>query len=158
MKNFTKAIAVSVAFVFALALGGCGGKSDQTTLTEGGAGFEVTELAGTSGSIATVGGSNESATVEVTLAEGESLVVMGTLESGQVDVLITQDGEDISTDTVYQGSCYSELGLDPGTYTVELTANEAVGTVYALAYPSDQIDVMNTDTEDIITEVLENVG
>ncbi len=156
-KNMLKVLcAFAVAFVLALVVSGCGGTEQEPADAGQGSGME--ELAAASGFCVTLDAESED-TFEgtVTLAEGESLVIASQLDSGEVELEVASGGEVLGSDFEYEGTGISETGYDPGDYTVTLKPTEAAGTIYVLAYPSDQLDFMNTDSDELFAQVEEFV-
>ncbi|MBQ9058205.1 MAG: hypothetical protein IJ125_03355 [Atopobiaceae bacterium] len=150
----------------ALSLGmvGCGGAA-----TSQGASAEVPaveQLSKASGSAMHFNEANKEATVDVTIAQGESLVMMSDFDmidstadtAKEITAIVFRDGEELSSDYFYEGLGYSAAGVDPGDYSVKVDAAGATGTLWVLAYPADSIDVDTMDTEDIIQKVLSDVS
>ena len=92
------------------------------------------------------------------IKDGEAFVCTGMTDEGEWEVLVAKDGNEISTEHVYQGVCASETGFEPGTYTVTVTAKAATGTVNVLAYPAGTIDFENLETEDVIATVQDYIN
>jgi len=158
MNTLKKVLSAALVATLALAVVGCGGSSqpDQGSAEPG---IATQELSGASGAgFVATGNVSDTVTAQVTIAEGEAIVVMGQIEAGQVDVSITKDGEELSTDILYEGSGYSEMGMEPGDYEVQFTVADATGSFYALAFPAGQVDVTTMDTDEIIELVLGEVA
>lgn len=160
MSLFKKVATVFFACMFAFVLAGCG-QPAQPEQPSGDSGSPIETLEqGTK--INLTGSETEIPSIEFTAEEGCSLVTMGTLESGDIEVPISRNGEWFTTDYLYEGSGLSVLFLEPATYEVSFTVNEpATGTVYVLTLPTevtDQLDFENSDVETLIQQILETIG
>ena len=162
MKIIKGAAALSIAAVLAFAVTGCGGGAAP----QAGGGQEeavsgIEQLANVSGAAVHLDENTTQATVEVEIAEGEALVIMadfGEEMTDEITVTSYKDGEEYTTDYFYGGYGYSETGADPGTYKVEIDGAGATGTMWVLAYPAGQVDVMSMDAEDIVNQVLSDIS
>ena len=156
MSTIKKILPFVFASVIALFLVACGGSSAPA---DGGSdsaepGITTTEFQNISGaSVTATGAYTGECTFDVTLEDGEGLFCTGLNDEGEWEIVITQDGAELSTDYVYQGASASETGFEPGTYTVTVKANAASGTVNVLAYPYGTIDFMDTEVEEIVATV-----
>lgn len=146
-----KVLSALFAGTLALALAACGGSSSGsgsgsgTMSTDGFDTYAVTTIDGASGETQTT----------ITINEGEAYVLASNLESGTVTVILKQNGEEVSTDYEYEGYGLMEMEVSAGEYEIVFAAEDATGTIYALSYPTDQLDFMNPDssTEDLFAEV-----
>ncbi len=157
-KGFFASLAVSLALLLALA--GCGGASNAPQETPADEGPAIEQLSRASGATVRLSADNQEASIDVDVKSGEALVIMANLGEGtdEVSAITYKGSEEQSTDSFYEGYGYSEAGVDPGTYTVEIKGGGATGTMWVLAYPADSVDVMNMDTEDIVSQVLGDVA
>ena len=160
MKSLKSLAVLSIAVVFSLALVGCGGGASTSESASSAPASPVEQLAKASGAAVHLDEANSTASVDVVVAEGESLFLMANLEKceGAVTVDTNKDGEMFSNDSFYEGYGCSEAEVDPGTYTLQIDGAGAVGTVWALAYPAGTIDFQSMDTEQIIEKVLADVA
>ena len=160
MKRFHKGLVVfAIAAVLSLAMAACGG-SGAPASGDGDAAAGVEPFANTSGAAVHISDASSEGTVDVTLTDGEALVIMANFESnpGEGTANTYMNGENVGTDYFYEGYSYSETGYEPGDYTVEVSAPGATGTVWVLAYPANQIDVMSMETQEIVEKVLADVA
>jgi hypothetical protein len=157
--KFYKGIALfAIAAALSVAMTACGG-SDTPESADGDGAPGVEQLTDVSGAEVRLGEGVTEATVDVTLAEGEALVIMANFESNPGEVITTtsMNGEELGSDCFYDGYGYTEIGYDPGDYTVDISAPEATGTMWVLAYPANQVDVMTMDSQQIVETVLSDV-
>ena len=160
MKRIKQFLPFVFAGIIALFLVACGGsKAPEGGDTTAQPGFNFVQHENISGATITATGAVEAAqTFDVTLKDGEAFVCTGVTDEGEWEILVTQDGNELSTDYVYQGESFSETGFGPGTYTVTVSAKAATGTVNVLAYPADTFDVENQETADIIATVQDYIN
>ena len=158
MKIFKNAAKLGVAAALALVLAACGSAEPAPSGSDGEGG--VVPFANASGATVTLTDSFQEGSVDVTLAEGEALIIMSDLpgNENETTVVTTKDGSEVTTDYFYMDYGYSETGLEPGDYTSTVNGQGATGTIWVLAYPADQFDVMTMDAEEIIDAVLSNVS
>ena len=152
---------LTVATVLSFAVAGCGGAAPQQDGASGDATTQIEQFENVSGATIHFDAANPDAEVEVTVADGEALVIMSSFtqdDAEEMTATVTQNGEECYTDYLYGGEGYSETGVDAGTYTVTINSCGQEGTVWVLAYPANQIDVMNMETEEIVDTVLSNVS
>lgn len=151
----------ATAAMLSLSVVGCGGAGTPADApAESAAQSEfVVPLTKVSGAEVHFSEANELATVELTVAKGESVVVMAKFEKndGEATAVISSNGEELTTDYFYDGYGCSAMPMEPGTYTVELNAPQTEGTMWALAYNADDIDYMNMDAEAIVNHILSEV-
>lgn len=162
MTNGLKRVAaLAAAAMLSLAVVGCGGSSAPAAEPAAPAAQSefVVPLTKVSGAEVHFSEANEQATVELTVAKGESVVVMAKFDKndGEATAVISSNGEELTTDYFYDGYGCSAMPMEPGTYTVELNAPQTEGTMWALAYNADDIDYMNMDAEAIVNHILSEV-
>ena len=150
--------ALSVTTALVMAVSGCGGTTPQQSDAPDEAPAPIEQLANVNGVAVHLSADNQAATVEIEVAEGEALVQMARLDVDEVETSTSHDGEWMTSDYFYEGSGAGELGVDPGTYTVEISTQDAEGTVWVMAYPADTIDYMNMDADQIVDSVLEQIS
>ena len=160
MKRIKQFLPFVFAGIIALFLVACGGsKAPEGGDTTAQPGIDFVQLDNVSGATITATGEAEATQIfDITLKDGEAFVCTGMTDKGEWEVLVAKDGNEISTEHVYQGVCASETGFEPGTYTVTVTAKAATGTVNVLAYPAGTIDFENLETEDVIATVQDYIN
>ena len=154
MKRSSLLTALAV-FLVALVLSACasGGGSTSTTGEPGMAVETISE-----GIVkVTLNATSESTEVNVTIAEGESIVITSNFDSGEAEIVTTMAEGDM-TDSCYEGYGISETEIAPGTVTCSITPTDATGTIFIVSYPTGQLDFMNNDTEALYNQVVEYVG
>ena len=92
------------------------------------------------------------------VAEGESLYQMNKFDAGEAESSTSHNGEWLMSDYFYEGFSAGESGVDPGTYTVEVKTEDAVGTIWIFAYDSDAVDYENMDAEQIVDFLLGQIS
>ena len=156
MKKKLTVLMLAFTMVFTmLAVTACGGGGQEEAVSG------IEQLANVSGAAVHLDENTTQATVEVEIAEGEALVIMadfGEEMTDEITVTSYKGGEEYTTDYFYGGYGYSETGADPGTYKVEIDGAGATGTMWVLAYPAGQVDVMSMDAEDIVNQVLSDIS
>lgn len=151
--------AFAAAAVLALAVTACGGNGRSSAPEQpSGDAAAVEQLANASGYVVHLSEENKTASVEVQIAEGESLVQLGRLDTGEAESNTSRNGEWLTSDYFYEGSGAGEMGLDPGTYTVDISTQDATGTIWVLAFPSDTIDYENMEADQIVDYVLGQIS
>ena len=159
MKLLKNIAAVSAAAALALTVAACGGSASPASdaaSSDAAAGIE--QLANVSGYAVHLSEENRQASVEIDIAEGEGLYQMGRLDTGEAESSTSRGGEWICSDYFYEGSSAGEMGVDPGTYTVEITTEDATGTIWVFAYTSDAIDYESMDADQIVDYLLDVVS
>ena len=150
MKRSSKILSVIGAVAFALVLAACG---SQPASSSAPAGTTVNELTKVSGAEVVFNNSSDSTKVKVSVKDGESVSLMGAIDTGKVDVKFYKDGEWQYDDSFEAGSSGFSQSGDPGEYEVEFIPEGASGTLYAFSYPTDKVDIQNMDTDQIISTV-----
>ena len=56
------------------------------------------------------------------------------------------------------GPAYASVGLADGTYTVEVSTQDAIGTIWIFAFPSDSVDYENMDADQIVDFLLGEIS
>lgn len=160
MKRIKQFLPFVFAGIIALFLVACGGsKAPEGGDTTAQPGFNFVQLDKVSGATITATGEAEATQIfDLTLKDGEAFVCTGVTETGEWEIVISQNDSEIATDQLNQGTSVSETALEPGTYTVTVTAKAATGTVNVLAYPADTFDVENQETADIIATVQDYIN
>ncbi|MDO5107100.1 MAG: hypothetical protein Q4D39_02370 [Coriobacteriaceae bacterium] len=160
MKRIKQFLPFVFAGIIALFLVACGGsKAPEGGDTTAQPGFNFVQLDNVSGATITATGEAEATQIfDITLKDGEAFVCTGVTETGEWEIVISQNDSEIATDQLNQGTSVSETALEPGTYTVTVTAKAATGTVNVLAYPAGTLDFENTDTEALIALVQDYIN
>ena len=159
MKSLKNIAALAAAAALSLTIAACAGSAAPAPdAAPSGADTPIEELAKVNGVAVHLDENNKTATVEIEVAEGESLVQMARLDVGEVETSTSHDGEWMTSDYFYEGSGAGEMGVDPGTYTIEISTEDAEGTVWVMAFPADTIDYMNMDADQIVDYILEQVS
>ena len=158
MRFLKHLAALSVTTALVMAVSGCGGTTPQQSDAPDESPAPIEQLANVNGVAVHLDENNKQATVEIEVAEGEALVQMARLDVGEAESSTSHDGEWMTSDYFYEGSGAGEMGVDPGTYTIEISTEDAEGTVWVMAYPADTIDYMNMDADQIVDFVLEQIS
>ena len=160
MNTLKKLSAFAAAAVLALAVAACGGGGGSAAPEQpaNDAATPIEQLANTSGYAVHLDENNKTATVEIEVAEGESLYQMSRLDTGEAESNTSHNGEWLTSDYFYEGSGAGEMGVDPGTYTVEVKTEDATGTIWIFAYTSDTIDYENMDADQIVDFLLGEIS
>ena len=106
-NGLKRAAALAAAAMLSLAVVGCGGSSAPAAEPAAPAAQSefVVPLTKVSGAEVHFSEANERATVELTVAKGESVVVMAKFEKndGEATAVISSNGEELTTDYFYDG-------------------------------------------------------
>ncbi len=158
MNVMKKISAFAATAVLALTVSACGGGAAAPEQPDSASGEVIEQLANVSGYAVHLSEENKQATVEIEVAEGESLYHMSRLDTGEAESSTSHDGEWLTTDYFYEGSSAGEMGVDPGTYTIEVKTEDATGTIWIFAYTSDTIDYENMDADQIVDFLLGEIS
>ena len=160
MNIMKKISALAATAVLALAVTACmgngGSGAPEQPADDSGAAIE--QLANVSGYAVDLSEENKQATVEVEVAEGESLYQMSRLDTGEAESSTSHDGEWLTSDYFYEGSGAGMMGVDPGTYTIEVSTEDATGTIWIFAYTSDAVDYESMDADQIVDFLLGEIS
>ena len=157
---------VLVAAMLALALCACssgGGAGSAGSSGSAGAsgsesaeGIAVEQLSASAVKV-TLNSASEPAEAEVTINDGEAYTMASNLDSGEAEVVL-QLAEGDTTDYAYDGFGVSEMGVDPGTYTVTVNPDDASGVIYILSYDASQLDFGNSESADLFDQIAASIG
>ena len=167
-----KGVAIAlVAAAMAVTISACGGSaaqssassaaSDASSADSAAAGSNIVPLTKVSGAVVNFDANNTKASVDVVIAQGESLVTLSKFDentSAEINATTYKDGEEYSVDSFYNGLGAGESGVDPGNYRVDIDAAGATGTMWVLAYPANSIDYEKMDAEGIINQVTSEIS
>ena len=164
MKKFFPVLFAGILALFLVACGGnsggnAGGGSGSGDAGSAESGIVITPFQNIGGFTATVNGTyTGETTAEITLKEGESLVIVGSCTEGETTISSAHKGEWIMDDYFYDGFGASETELDPGTYELTIKPEGVTGTFHVVAYPAGTIDYMNMEAEEIFNTVQDYVN
>ena len=158
MRFSKKALPFFIVLALGLFMVGCGGSATPQGGDSSETDVAVEQLASVSGYAVHLSEENKEATVEIQIADGESLYQMSRLDTGEAESSTSRNGEWLTTDYFYEGSSAGEMGLDPGTYTVEVSTQDATGTIWIFAFPSDSVDYENMDADQIVDFLLGQIS
>lgn len=147
----------TIAFVAVLALfcAACGGSGAPAGGSEAAAPALETKVAASGGMIFTATGEvSDTAEGEVTVKEGESLVIAGSLEAGEVEIAA---GDDF-TDYLYPGDGVGQSDIEPGTYKIVAKTKDTTGTFYVTSFPSDTLNFEDSESSELVAQVAEHIG
>ena len=114
-----------------------------------------------SGATVNFDANNTKASVDVVVAQGESLLTLSKFDedtNAEINATTYKDGAEYCVDSFYSGVGAGENGVDPGNYRVDIDAAGATGTMWVLAYPANSIDYEKMDAEGIINQVTSEIS
>lgn len=159
MKSLKNIAALAAAAALSLTIAACAGSgAPSPDAAPSGADTPIEELVKVNGVAVHLDENNKTATVEIEVAEGESLYQMNRFDAGEAESSTSRNGEWLMSDYFYEGFSAGENGVDPGTYTVEVKTEDAVGTIWIFAYDSDAVDYENMDAEQIVDFLLGQIS
>ena len=159
MKSLKNIAALAAAAALSLTIASCAGSgAPSPDAAPSGADTPIEELVKVNGVAVHLDENNKTATVEIEVAEGESLYQMSKFDAGEAESSTSHNGEWLMSDYFYEGFSAGENGVDPGTYTVDVKTEDAVGTIWIFAYDSDAVDYENMDAEQIVDFLLGQIS
>ena len=161
MNLHKKYLMIVAMGLLAFALFACNGQSNSDSSKDVDAASDSPIQQLSSGAVkARLDGGNDPLEFEVTVKDGESLVYVANITSdsdNEVEVVTTFTEGD-STDYFYSGYNFSSQAMLPGTYSVTVKPNGNTGEIIATSFDDTQIDLMNSESEEIFAQVSEAVG